>query len=83
MCGCACKGKVIEREYCNLHGHWETENAILRSIRMQKHVCEVCGYEYDPAQGEGDIPAGTPFEKLPGDWTCPVCGAPRSEFSAA
>jgi rubredoxin len=48
---------------------------------MQKHVCEVCGYEYDPAQGEGDIPAGTSFEKLPGDWACPVCGAAKSEFS--
>jgi rubredoxin len=50
---------------------------------MQKHICGVCGYEYDPAQGEGDAPAGTSFDKLPGDWTCPVCGAPKSEFDAA
>jgi rubredoxin len=48
---------------------------------MQKYVCEVCGYEYDPAEGEGDIPAGTSFEKLPGDWVCPVCGAGKPEFS--
>ena len=24
-CGCACKGKLAVREYCNLHGHWKTE----------------------------------------------------------
>ena len=24
-CGRACKGKLIVREYCNLHGHWKTE----------------------------------------------------------
>ena len=48
---------------------------------MQKYFCEVCGYEYDPAQGEGSVSAGTPFEKLPDDWCCPICGAPKSEFS--
>jgi rubredoxin len=36
--------------------------------------CTVCGYEYDEAK------EGTPFEKLPDDWTCPVCNAPKSEF---
>ena len=50
---------------------------------MQKYVCEVCGYEYDPAQGEGDIAAGTSFENLPADWSCPVCGVAKSEFSPA
>jgi len=48
---------------------------------MTKYVCEVCGYEYDPAEGEGAIAAGTPFEKLPDDWVCPICGAAQSEFS--
>lgn len=50
---------------------------------MGKYVCDVCGYIYDPAEGdsEGGIPAGTPFEKLPEDWTCPVCGASKEEFS--
>jgi rubredoxin len=51
--------------------------------RMQKYVCGVCGYIYDPEKGdtEGNIPAGTPFEKLPDDWSCPVCGASKSEFA--
>jgi rubredoxin len=50
---------------------------------MQKYVCSICGYVYDPAKGdpEADIPAGTSFDKLPDDWTCPVCGAAKSEFS--
>ncbi len=50
---------------------------------MQKYVCQVCGYIYDPVSGdtEGGIPAGTPFEELPDDWSCPVCGASKSEFA--
>jgi rubredoxin len=50
---------------------------------MKRYVCNVCGYVYDPAEGdpEHDIPAGTPFEQLPADWTCPVCGASKDEFS--
>lgn len=50
--------------------------------KMSKYECTVCGYIYDPALGDpdGKIPPGTPFEKLPDDWTCPVCGAPKSDF---
>ncbi len=50
--------------------------------KMSKYECGVCGYIYDPALGDpdGKIPPGTPFEKLPDDWTCPVCGAAKSEF---
>jgi flavin reductase (DIM6/NTAB) family NADH-FMN oxidoreductase RutF/rubredoxin len=60
----------------------EEENKIVE-VAMQKYVCGVCGYIYDPEKGDsdGNIPAGTPFEKLPDDWTCPVCGASKSEFS--
>ena len=52
---------------------------------MQKYVCNVCGYEYDPAAGDPDsgIAPGTAFEDLPEDWFCPVCGASTSDFSAA
>ena len=50
---------------------------------MQKYVCGVCGYVYDPAEGdpESSIPPGVPFEKLPEDWACPICGAGKDEFS--
>jgi rubredoxin len=49
---------------------------------MKKYRCTVCGYIYDPANGDSDsgTPAGTPFEKLPDDWVCPVCGADKSAF---
>jgi len=52
------------------------------SGKAGKFVCSVCGYIYDPETGDPDngVPAGTPFEKLPPDWVCPVCGAAKSEF---
>ena len=51
-------------------------------MKLAKYKCSVCGYIYDPAKGdpESNTPPGTPFEKLPDDWTCPVCGAAKSEF---
>ena len=52
---------------------------------MKKYVCDVCGYEYDPEVGDPDhdIPAGTAFEDLPDDWTYPLCGVGKDEFSPA
>ncbi|MFZ3136582.1 MAG: rubredoxin [Thermodesulfovibrionales bacterium] len=49
---------------------------------MSKYKCTVCGYIYDPELGEEDsgIPPGTPFEELPDDWKCPVCGASKDLF---
>ena len=53
-----------------------------RSKTVKKYVCQVCGYVYDPAAGDPDngVAAGTPFEKLPADWVCPVCGAGKDQF---
>jgi len=50
---------------------------------MQKYVCDVCGYIYDPEVGDpdNDIEAGTSFEALPDDWVCPMCGAGKDDFS--
>jgi flavin reductase (DIM6/NTAB) family NADH-FMN oxidoreductase RutF/rubredoxin len=47
-----------------------------------KYRCKVCGYLYDAEKGDPDagITPGTPFEALPDDWVCPLCGAPKSEF---
>lgn len=49
---------------------------------MKKYKCSVCGYVYDPAQGDPDngIAPGTSFENLPDTWTCPVCGATKDMF---
>lgn len=50
---------------------------------MKKYVCNACGYIYDPLEGDPDsnIPPGVAFEDLPQDWVCPVCGAPKEEFT--
>jgi len=49
---------------------------------MDKYVCTICGYVYDPEQGDPDanIPAGTSFDDLPDDYECPVCGAGKEDF---
>ncbi|MEM4699640.1 MAG: rubredoxin [Candidatus Nezhaarchaeales archaeon] len=49
---------------------------------MERWVCRLCGYVYDPEVGDPaqGVPPGTPFEKLPLGWVCPVCGAPKTEF---
>jgi rubredoxin len=46
-------------------------------------ICELCGYVYDPAEGDGDggIPAGSKFPDIPANWSCPVCGARKDDFS--
>lgn len=56
-----------------------TYNAYQKNIKKKenpmtqqaKWICTVCGYVYD---GE------TPFEELPDDWVCPLCGEPKSVF---
>jgi len=52
------------------------------AAKMAKYKCTVCGYIYDPELGDpdGGIKPGTPFEQIPDDWVCPVCGAAKSEF---
>lgn len=49
---------------------------------MDRYVCEICGYVYDPNEGDldNDINPDLPFEELPEDWACPTCGAPKEDF---
>ena len=49
---------------------------------MQKWQCTICGYIYDPAEGdmENGVAPGTSFEELPDEWACPVCGAGKDLF---
>ena len=51
---------------------------------MKKYVCNLCGYTYDPAEGDSaaGVSPGTAFEDLPEDWVCPLCGASKDQFSA-
>lgn len=49
---------------------------------MQKYQCTICGYVYDPEEGDPDsgIAPGTPFEDIPENWFCPVCGVGKADF---
>jgi rubredoxin len=51
---------------------------------MQDYQCGICGYIYEPANGDpgANIPAKTAFADLPGDWVCPICGAGKEQFTA-
>jgi len=50
---------------------------------MQRYMCGICCYNYIPEDGDPDSGAepGTPFEKVPQNWVCPVCGADKSNFN--
>jgi flavin reductase (DIM6/NTAB) family NADH-FMN oxidoreductase RutF/rubredoxin len=40
----------------------------------KKFECPACGYVYDEAKEK------VRFADLPGDWECPACGSPKSDF---
>lgn len=49
---------------------------------MDKYVCTICGYIYDPSKGDPDngVAPGTSFENLQPEWVCPICGATQDKF---
>ena len=52
---------------------------------MDRYECAVCGYLYNPDDGDPDngIDPGTAFDDLPDDWVCPICGASKGQFEIA
>lgn len=56
--------------------------AMSEATTAQLWICSSCGFIYDPAEGDpdGGIAPGTPFEDIPDDWFCPVCGARKRDF---
>ena len=60
-------------------GHDEEKKEV---TKVAKYKCTVCNYIYDPELGDpdGGIKPGTPFEEIPDDWVCLVCGAAKDEF---
>lgn len=54
----------------------------MKILKLARYECSVCGYVYDPAQGDpgSSIVPGDPLEKLPLDWVCLVCGASKDQF---
>ncbi|MEX1308180.1 MAG: rubredoxin [Eubacteriales bacterium] len=49
---------------------------------MDKYVCTICGYVYDPEVGDPDngVAPGTPFSEISDEWVCPLCGAAKDAF---
>lgn len=49
---------------------------------MRKWQCRFCSHVYDEQIGDppNNIAPGTRFEDLPDDWTCPECGAGKSDY---
>ena len=76
------------------HHHAERYGVALQALKGQglageapepvagQWICKVCSMIYDPALGDPDsgIAAGTPFEAIPADWVCPICGARKASF---
>ena len=48
----------------------------------QRYECIQCKYIYNPKFGneKAGIKPGTPFEELPEEWVCPVCGEGKDMF---
>jgi rubredoxin len=63
--------------------NYTAANAKEKELIMQKYVCNVCGYIYDPEEGDPDngVDPGTAFQDIPEDWVCPMCGALKEDFS--
>jgi len=78
------KGGKAPKTAPTYHGPPPAAEKKRSDAKMQKYVCQVCGYVYDPAAGDpdGGVEAGTAFDDLPADWVCPVCGAAKEQFEA-
>ena len=49
---------------------------------MKKYMCLICGWIYDEETGwpEDGLKAGTLWNDVPMNWTCPECGARKDDF---
>lgn len=74
------KGKAPKTAPTYIEDNLETK---MERNPLMKYQCNICGYVYDPAKGDPDsgIAPGTPFEKIPDSWACPICGAKKDDFS--
>ncbi len=62
-----------------------TYSKVEEERRKVKYRCTICNYIYDPEKGDPNsgVKPGTPFENLPEDWVCPICGATKDQFEKA
>lgn len=64
------------------HEKKHADNAVAQPGKAKKYQCTVCGFIYDPEEGDphAGIAPGTAFEDIPDDWTCPICGVSKKDF---
>ena len=50
---------------------------------MEEYKCNTCGFVYDPEVGDpmSGIDPGIPFEDLPDEYICPICGVRKNDFA--
>jgi flavorubredoxin/rubredoxin len=88
------KGLPKEKDYADIDALVENISSRTSLLEQQakaasessgKYGCVICSYVYDPAIGDpdGGIPPGTPFERIPDDWICPICRVPKKMFKPA
>jgi rubredoxin-NAD+ reductase len=48
-----------------------------------QYICHACGLIYDEALGDPDsgLAPGTRFADIPEDWSCPLCGVTKADFT--
>ncbi len=47
--------------------------ASVEETKKESYVCNICGYVFEGTEEE--------FNNLPADWVCPLCKAPKTEFT--
>jgi rubredoxin len=57
-------------------------NLMTEKQEFKTWMCLICGFIYSETEGlpEEGIPAGTRWEDVPMNWTCPECGARKEDF---
>ena len=64
------------------HRDQATAHAMTTERHYSQWMCLICGFIYDEAKGlpEEGLPAGTRWDEIPPNWTCPECSARKEDF---
>lgn len=48
-----------------------------------QYICDVCGWTYDENAGDSEhgLAPATPWENVPEDFVCPLCGVGKDQFT--